>query len=1292
MKSRIFIFVISLMALAIFYGCSNSGGGHFINQTGDVDLTSREGVISEQGRLSASITFPSGAKIETLEANTLTPGIKVIATEESTKSNSKNKAYFNNYISSFLYSYRITAFQEPSNPSGSKTYVTTVEKPFRITIPKTSNNQGFVLAGIKESDNSPWRYFSLSEDSEVLANIAGVRLSQNSPGEYAFEIFRLGTQFSLMIIVDSETAKMPETVVTSLTASSTASIAAKEGKYLEDLRIKGFLKGAKLDSIKPTDLRARITYRNNLADEASIKVNGANVVQYNKDDKTVPLSNSVHSFEVDSISGYKLNSSTGEYSFILNLNGVETSNFPNSFLIEFFNKISDSERIMPYYYAEFFSFGTHEKQNEPELQPAGAYSITYNLDGGTVMSANPTGYNTASETFILNAPTKEGYTFIGWTGSNGDVPQMDAGVEKGSTGNKLFTANYELITYTIAYELDGGQTAANNPTRYDVTSPTIILNNPTKEGSRFVGWTGSNGNTPQAALIIEKGSTGNRTYIASYTTASYVLTYNLDGGTVTPANPTGYDTASETFTLKEPTKNGYTFIGWTGSNGDVPQTQVSIVKGSKFDRAYTANYRPITYNISYELNGGAWVTANPEKYDITSATIKLNNPTKEGYTFTGWTSAGMSTPDVFAIVEKGSYGHKTFTANWSINSYKLTLNKGTGIASVTGDGMYQYGSPVIATCTMIDGYEFDYWTGNNGAAVFNMPSRDLEMQANARLKTFSISCNLNGGDAAAPNRTSYNLLSENITLVNPTKKGYTFDGWTGSNGNDPQTDVTIVTGSTGDKTYTANYSIINYSIRYFANGGDVTGNPENYDVTTEDFVLINPTKDEFRFVGWTGSNGDEPQTTVTIEQGSTGDKVFSANYVQATNTITYNLNGGINHPDNPHGFNPASATFTLNHPSKLGYAFTGWTGSNGDIPQMAVTIESGSTGDRFYTAHFEEVPYTITYLMNGGINNLQNPSGYAAYTPTFTLYKPTRPGYDFTGWTEGAATFPIVLTQIPRGSTGDKVFTAHWIESITFTLPGGVPLIMNKCPAGTFTMGSPDEELGRDFEEGYIKESPQHQVIFNNAFYIGKFEVTQEQYMAVMGTNPSYFNAYDDSSSRPVECVIWNDITADSTGFLAKLNLLLADQIPVGYQFNLPTEAQWEYACRAGTTTSLNNGTNISVETGECDNMSAVAWYLSISEYQTHPVGQKQSNAWGLYDMHGNVWEWCLDKYKQTYYQDCGISCVDPTGPDSGSTHVLRGGRWSNNPRGCRSASRGSSHPTIADNGFGFRLSLVLNP
>ena len=1116
--------------------------------------------------------------------------------------------------------------------------------------------------------------------------MAGVRLAKNSPDDCTFELFRLGSQLAVAAF---DSSKLPECIVTSITSSSTPSIQVKDGKYLEDLRIKGIFKGTKLNSINPTDLRARITYRNNQSDEAMLKVNSANTVQTNKADKTVPGSTYVHSFDVDSISGHNLNGSNGEYSFVLNLDGVDKQSFPTSFLIEFYNKV-DSEKILPYYYAEFFTFETHEKQDEPEPQPqpTGAYSITYNLDGGTVTPANPTGYNTASETITLNEPTKEGYTFIGWTGSNGDVPQIDASVEQGSTGDKMFTANYELITYTIAYELDGGQTAANNPTSYDVTSSTIILNNPTKTDYRFTGWSGSNGDTPQTTLIIEKGSTGNKTYNANYTTSSYVISYNLDGGTVTPLNPTGYDPASESFILNEPTKEGYTFIGWTGSNGNVPQKDLAIVKGSVGDKEFTANYTPISYSIAYQLSGGQPTVENPFNYDITSATIKLNNPTREGYTFTGWTSAGMATSELFAIIEKGSYGNKTFTANWSINSYKLTLNKGTGIAGVTGDGMHQYGSTVIASCTMVDGYEFDYWTGNNTEPTFVMPADDVVMQANAKLKTYSITCNLNGGDVAAPNRTSYNLTSENITLVNPAKTGFTFDGWTGSNGNAPQTEVTISTGSTGNKTYNANYSVINYSIQYLTNGGNVTGNPESYDITSEDIVLINPTKDEFRFVGWTGSCGDEPQMTVTIEQGSTGDKVFSANYVQAANIITYNLNGGTNHPYNPHGFNPASATFTLYPPSKLGYAFTGWTGSNGDVPQMAVTIESGSTGDRTYIANFEEVPYTISYLMNGGTNNPLNPTGYAVYTPTFTLYEPTRQGYAFTGWTEGAATFPMILTEVPTGSTDDKVFTAHWIEWETFYLPGGVPLVMHKIPHGTFMMGSPDDELGRDTEDYAIRESPQHQVTISNDFYIGKFEVTQEQYEAVMGTNPSKYKAYADSVSRPVERVTWSNAVA----FCASLTTYLSSSIPAGYQFNLPTEAQWEYACRAGTESSLNNNTNITVSAGKCDNLSVVAWYLSISSNQTHPVGQKQPNAWGLYDMHGNVWEWCLDRYDQTYYQDCLVSCVNPTGPDTGSSRVLRGGSWNNYPRKARSAHRGSNPPSAVYGDFGFRVVLVQNP
>ncbi|MBQ2593597.1 MAG: InlB B-repeat-containing protein [Candidatus Riflebacteria bacterium] len=1284
---KITILVMVISFIAILYGC-HSSGGHLASQFENKTITSREAVINDQGKLSAMITFPSGTKIEVLEENTLTPGIKVVATEEIQTSSTKYSGYFSDYSPESCYIYSITAFY---SSSGGKTYVNSIEKPFRITLSKQQNKNGALFIAFKESDSDPWRFFNFTEDSKVLADMAGIRFAGVDTQEYSFDIFRLGSKFAILTLGGKENGKLPETIVTSLIASQTASIGIKGGRYCEDLRFKGVMEGKNLDSLKPIDLRARITYRNNSLNEAPIKVNDSILTQHNKTDKSIPGNAYYHSFVVDTISSYSLNNANGEYSFVLNLDGIDIQNFPTGFLIEFYNKI-DSEKILPYYYAEFYRVETHEKKDEPapepHPQPEGTYTITYNLDGGKVAVPNPTYYDEASATFILNEPEKPGYTFIGWSGTGlTGKNNLTVAINQGSTGNKTYIANYTPINYNITYRLDDGVLVESNPEHYDITSETIILNNPTKDNFRFVGWTGSNGDTPQTTVIIEQGSTGNKTYIANYTSANYVITYNLDGGTVSPPNPNGYNTASATFTLKNPTKPGYTFIGWTGSNGDTPQTSVKIDQGSIEDKVYNANYNLLDYNIAYNLAGGSLEPSknNPEKYDVTSATIILNNPTKEGYTFTGWTGSNGNTPQPVALIEKGSTGSRNFTANWSINSYMLTLNKGTGIDEVTGYGMHKYNSSVVASCTMIDGYEFEFWTGNDGIAVFNMPARDVEMQANARLKNFSITCNLNGGTTVAPNLTSYNLISDSITLINPTKDGYSFDGWTGSNGDMPQTDVTINSGSTGDKTYDANWSIVTYSIEYNLYGGSfTTGNPERYDVTTEDIVLSNPTKDGFRFVGWTGSNGDDPEFTVTIPQGSTGNKKYYANYIQTDNMITYNLNGGTNHPDNPYGFNIASETFTLYPASKLGCVFIGWTGSNGDVPEMSVTIVSGTIGDLNYTANFEAVPYTISYLLNGGTNDPFNPTGYSVETPTFALLEPSRQGFAFVGWTEDAATFPLILTKIPRGSIGNKTFTAHWIESVTFYLPGGVPLVMHKIPHGTFIMGSPDGELGREINDYAIRESPQHQVTLTQDFYMGKFEVTQEQYQAVMGTNPSNFSGYEDSPSRPVERVLWRN----AYDFCASLTDYLSNSIPSGYKFSLPTEAQWEYACRAGTTSSLNNGTEITSSSGRCDNLSVVAWYSFLTGNKTYPVGQKQPNAWGLYDMHGNVWEWCLDSYEQNYYQTCG-DCTDPTGPINDRSVVRRGGSGRNSPGDCRSAQRSGSITSVTDNFFGFRLSLV---
>jgi formylglycine-generating enzyme required for sulfatase activity len=204
-------------------------------------------------------------------------------------------------------------------------------------------------------------------------------------------------------------------------------------------------------------------------------------------------------------------------------------------------------------------------------------------------------------------------------------------------------------------------------------------------------------------------------------------------------------------------------------------------------------------------------------------------------------------------------------------------------------------------------------------------------------------------------------------------------------------------------------------------------------------------------------------------------------------------------------------------------------------------------------------------------------------------------------------------------------------------------------PGGSFLMGSPENETGRDSDEG------QHRVTVQS-FYIGKYEVTQSQWRAVMGSNPSYFKG----DNLPVENVSWND----AKDFCRRLSQM------TGKEYRLPTEAEWEYACRAKTTGAY---------AGDLD---AMAWYSKNSDSKTHSVGQKQPNAFGLYDMHGNVWEWCEDWYGS--YP--GGEVVDPMGPRSGSLRVDRGGGWGDGAVVCRSANRGNVAPGSRDGYLGFRL------
>ena len=243
----------------------------------------------------------------------------------------------------------------------------------------------------------------------------------------------------------------------------------------------------------------------------------------------------------------------------------------------------------------------------------------------------------------------------------------------------------------------------------------------------------------------------------------------------------------------------------------------------------------------------------------------------------------------------------------------------------------------------------------------------------------------------------------------------------------------------------------------------------------------------------------------------------------------------------------------------------------------------------------------------------------------------------------------------------------------------GMKLVL--IPPGEFEMGSPkeliEEELrlhggDRWYRDHLPGEGPQHRVRITKPYWLGATDVTQGEYQRVMGSNPSKFQG---DPKRPVEQVSWDD----AVEFCRKLSELPGEKA-AKRRYGLPTEAQWEYACRAGTTTRWYSGDD---EAGLVD----VAWFDKNAGGQTHPVGQKKPNAWGLYDMHGNVWEWCQDWYDREYYAKSPTD--DPAGPSGGSDRVLRGGSWNVHAGGCRSANRIKGGPGLRNDNLGLRVSLV---
>jgi formylglycine-generating enzyme required for sulfatase activity len=381
-------------------------------------------------------------------------------------------------------------------------------------------------------------------------------------------------------------------------------------------------------------------------------------------------------------------------------------------------------------------------------------------------------------------------------------------------------------------------------------------------------------------------------------------------------------------------------------------------------------------------------------------------------------------------------------------------------------------------------------------------------------------------------------------------------------------------------------------------------------------------------------------------------------------TVTCTGNGSTTTTTDANGnytFNDAAnGTYTLCF-SKTGYTFT--------PPCISVTVKNGNVTVQEVTATANHYTISGRVTLNG--------SGFAGVTVNCTsndspVTTDANGYYTFTNAANGSYTVSFSMTGYSFNPTSKQVIVNNGNiivpDIVASSLSDPVTQLLNSLvhiPAGSFMMGSTDNEYG-----WAQYTTPVHQVTLQ-AFDIGAYEVTQAQYLAVMGTNPSYFKgtSYPNSENNPVEQVSWYDARA----FCTDLSAL------TGRTFMLPSEAQWEYACRAGTTTLYSYGDSDAL-------LGDYAWWASNSESQTHPVGTKLPNPWGLFDMHGNVQEWCLDSWHINYTG--APNDGNAWEPETGLARMARGGSWHiGYPGDFLSAARGNAdYPDYWYYGLGFRV------
>lgn len=556
-----------------------------------------------------------------------------------------------------------------------------------------------------------------------------------------------------------------------------------------------------------------------------------------------------------------------------------------------------------------------------------SYNLEYILNDG--IADNPDSYNIDSE-IIINNPVKKGHTFIGWK-INNDLMVENYSISKGTIGNitleavykpneyvitlysnnklieninvtygKEFTLNdyklngytflgwyyneesvtsgvynfdgninlnakHEIINYSINYDLDGG--IATNPSIYNVDSE-FVINNPTKVGYDFIGWNYED--EMYETVVINKGTTGDKTFKAIFDPKTYKVTLDSNGGSISVNEVSvKYD---EIYNYPRPKKSGYVFKGWY--HNEVDYTQVAYKEVT--DITLKAKWELVSYKIEYDLDGGT--ANNPESYNAESE-FTLNNPTKKGYTFKGWKIENGSTLYQKITISKGSFGNKKYVAVYEINTYTINYNANGGTINNNSVNV-KYDEYVTLQTPSKYGYDFDGWYyGSSKLSTFKYNyDKNITVEAKWKPTVYIISY----GNGTTNVKHEYTIEDEFI-IDNPTLKGHVFNYWINESNKKELTTIEIEKGTTGNMSFTPVFTPIRYSISYGNNSIDVIYG-SSYNLTEI------PTKDYHTFKSFSYNGKDFPLSG-TFDY--TEDIILTINWTPNKYNVTFNASGDV---------------------------------------------------------------------------------------------------------------------------------------------------------------------------------------------------------------------------------------------------------------------------------------------------------------------------------------------------------------------------------------------------------------